>query len=293
MRKVLVIAFAATMLGVSLGIGAAHSQPATCLLTGNLSHVYGAPYPVRVFFKAATTQNAQASIIPGGDSCSEMTDVSGNLPSSGPSCNGSQFIQGAIVQVTIGVAGGGRPIQIQIPYSTTADISTLILANRDPPSIVTGILCPTCTSVINPGLGQVGQATLNVSGAGPIWQPPCATLVGATPLLLPANINYPVKECSSEVLGANTTLTSFASTGAPVIGWVAHIIITQPSGGHSYTFAFSGGSGVNIVYPNTGGCPSLPSMPTGTGHSLLLDMIYNPLPATPELDVLSCPTTGS
>jgi hypothetical protein len=293
MRKLFIIALVAAIVGVGLGIRAARSQPAFCQLSGNLSHVYAVPFPIRVYFKATTTQNAQASIVPGGDSCSEMTDANGNLPTSGPDCNGSNFIQGAIVQVTISVAGQDRPIQIQIPYNTTADIATLILANRDPPSIVTGIICNGCVSVVNPGLGQVGQATLNVTGGPPGFSPLCATLVGSTPTMTPVNSTSPVKECFTQVLGANTTLTSFPAASPPVIGWVAHIIITQPSGGHSYTFAFSAGAGVNIVYPNAGGCASLPTMPTGTGHSLLLDVIYNPLPGTPELDVLSCPTTGS
>ena len=75
--------------------------------------------------------------------------------------------------------------------------------------------------------------------------------------------------------------------------WTAHLIFTQPSGGHSYTFTFTAGSGEAIVFPNAGGCSSLPTMPTGTGHSLELDVIYNTNPASPELDVVACPTTGS
>jgi hypothetical protein len=73
--------------------------------------------------------------------------------------------------------------------------------------------------------------------------------------------------------------------------WTAHILLTQPSGGHNYTVTFSAGSGVSIVYPATGGCAALPTMPTSTGHSLALDIIYNTNPSTPEIDVLSCPTT--
>jgi len=34
-------------------------------------------------------------------------------------------------------------------------------------------------------------------------------------------------------------------------------------------------------------------MPTHSGHSLLLELLYNTLPETPELDVLSCVATGS
>jgi len=139
------------------------------------------------------------------------------------------------------------------------------------------------------------QQEINVlqKAQGTVWTPTCVGLTGATPLLLPTNITYPIKECRTQVLSANTTLTNFPAASAPVAGWTGHLIFTQPSGSHSYTFAFSAGVGVNIVYPTSGGCSSLPSMPTGTGHSLLLDVIYNPLPSTPELDVLACPTTGS
>src|SRR5271167_4313398 len=101
-----------TLLALALAVGTVSAQPATCLLTGNISHLYGGPFPTKIYYKAASTQNAQASIIPGGDACTAMTDAHGNLPTSG---NCSSFIQGALVLVTIGVAGQGRPTQIQIP----------------------------------------------------------------------------------------------------------------------------------------------------------------------------------
>ena len=119
-------------------------------------------------------------------------------------------------------------------------------------------------------------------------------MAGATPTLTVLSGGDTDAETQTETLGASTTETLFASGAtAPVNGKVFHQIITQPSGGHSYTFALSAGSGVNLVYPTSGGCGSLPSMPTGTGHSLLLDMLYNTLPSTPEIDVLSCQQTGS
>ncbi len=122
--------------------------------------------------------------------------------------------------------------------------------------------------------------------------PACTILSGASPTMTPANTTDPVKECFTEVLSANTTLTSFASGAAPTHMWTAHLILTQPSGGHNYTFAFSAGSGESITYMATGGCASLPTMPTSTGKSLLLDIVYNTNPSSPTIDVVSCPTDG-
>lgn len=131
------------------------------------------------------------------------------------------------------------------------------------------------------------------SPVAPNGFPGCTTLSGTTITLNPTNTTYPVTECYNLVLSGNTTITTFASGGAPVASWTAHINVTQPSGGHSYTLALSAGSGEALVYPVIGGCVSLPTMPTGTGHSLLLDLFYNTNPSSPEIDVLACPTTGS
>jgi hypothetical protein len=83
------------------------------------------------------------------------------LPSTGE-C--SSFTQGAYLFVTI---GDGLPIKIQIPLQTSVDLATLILANTDPPSIVTDITSgnSNCT-VINPGAGVAGTSTITCSGGG-------------------------------------------------------------------------------------------------------------------------------
>jgi hypothetical protein len=108
--------------------------------------------------------------------------------------------------------------------------------------------------------------------------------------LTPTNTSAPVKECFTEVTPGSITLTTFASGAAPVHMWTAHIVFTQRSGGHSDTVTFTAGSGEAIVY--TTGCPTaLPTMPTTTGHSLAIDIIYNTNPSSPEIDVLSCPTS--
>ncbi len=122
----------------------------------------------------------------------------------------------------------------------------------------------------------------------------CKTLVGTTPTLTPLGTVSPTKECFTEVLSGSTTLTGFASGAAPANMWTAHVLFTQPSGAHSYTLALSAGSGVTLQYQAAGGgCTSLPTMPTGTGNSLALDLLYNTNPSTPRLEVLSCTTDGS
>jgi hypothetical protein len=119
------------------------------------------------------------------------------------------------------------------------------------------------------------------------------TVVSTATTFSPSSTSNQVGDCFTLTLPSSTTATSFAVGGAPLNGWLGVFIVTQPAGGNSYTFALAGGSGVNIVYPTSGGCASLPTMPTGTGHALILEVIYNSAPSTPELDVTSCQTTGS
>jgi len=121
------------------------------------------------------------------------------------------------------------------------------------------------------------------------YAPTCTVLTGSSPTIPVINLESPVKECSDITLGANTTLTTFATSITPMSGWVEIIKVAQPSGGHNYTFALSGSGATPLVY--TTGCLSLPTMPTGTGHSMFVYLLYNPLPASPELDVLSCPNS--
>ena len=76
------------------------------------------------------------------------------------------------------------------------------------------------------------------------------TLTGATPTLNVFSGGDTAPETDTEVLSANTTLTTFASTVAPVNGKSFHFIFCQPSGGHNYTLAASAGAGTNLVYPD-------------------------------------------
>src|SRR5579875_1417442 len=103
-----------------------------CTLTGNLTTMAGtAAINARVYFKAIKVQSYGGALI-GPGSFSVATDSNGDLPA------GLAIPQGAIVLVTI---DRGQPVQVQIPLAASADLSTLILANSDPPSLVTGLNC--------------------------------------------------------------------------------------------------------------------------------------------------------
>lgn len=160
MRRLSIAALlAALALGLVRLVGA--TAP-TCAITGNLVHLYGsAAKSARVYFKYAQPQNTGGSIIP-GEQVSVVTDSSGNLPTSAgclPS-PGSQFCppQGAYFYVQVGT---GPSIKVQAPLQSTADLSTLILANTDPTSLVTDIESGnTGCSVVNPPTGVAGTATI-------------------------------------------------------------------------------------------------------------------------------------
>jgi hypothetical protein len=123
------------------------------------------------------------------------------------------------------------------------------------------------------------------------YAPTCQTLTGTSLTISPINLESPIKECIDITLSGNTTLNSFTNVSPPMDGWAVVVKVAQPSGGHNYTFGLTdtGGSAVPIVFST--GCLSLPTMPTETGHMLYVYLLYNTLPATPELDVLSCPNT--
>lgn len=106
-----------------------------------------------------------------------------------------------------------------------------------------------------------------------------------------ADASYNGLEGQQSWKGIRATSKRTTANVAPLADWVGQVIICQPGSGGPYTFSgFSGGSAVSVV---DAGCLSTPSMPAGNGHCLELDMIYNPLPATPELDIDSCPLTGA
>jgi|GEM_PF-3361857 len=151
------MAGALSALALTFLIGRAAGQTNLCTLSGNLSEVSGQPAAnVRVYFKSVALQSYGGAVI-GPSTFSVLTDSQGNLPTS-PAVT---VPQGALVLVTV---GHGQPVQIQIPLAASADLSTLMLANSDPPSLVTGLSVAAggdfALAVTNPPLGGVGTVTL-------------------------------------------------------------------------------------------------------------------------------------
>lgn len=143
---------AVAMIAMLYGVAGAANL---CTLTGNLTLVDGlAGANAQVFFQTVATQSFGGTVIP-PSSFSVFTDAQGNLPA------GVTVPQGAIVQVTV---GSSQPVQIQIPLAATADLATLILANNDPPSVVSALAIGAGgdygLSVTNPGTGAIGTAVL-------------------------------------------------------------------------------------------------------------------------------------
>jgi hypothetical protein len=148
------VGLAATLIMADLG--AAHAVN-LCTLTGQLMNINGTPAAdTRVYFKSLQLQNVAGTIIP-FSAFSVFTDVNGNLPSNPP----VTIPQGAYVLATV---GSGQPVQLQIPLATSADLSTLLLANTDPPSLLSALEIGSGgdfgMTVTNPGIGAIGTATL-------------------------------------------------------------------------------------------------------------------------------------
>jgi hypothetical protein len=124
---------------------------------------------------------------------------------------------------------------------------------------------------------------------------PCAAggiithiLSGTTPVFMVNSTNVPAIDVQNETIPAN--LSAITTPCAMADGEILQARFTQPPGGNHYTIpgSFTACTGTVVM---TSGCPSMPSMPTGTGHAVLFDMIFNL--GFNELDVVSCPTTGS
>jgi len=161
----------------------------------------------------------------------------------------------------------------------------------------------TCTKIngTTPGGScSTGSVVTSISASG---VPTCGaaggivphTLTGATPTAVVSSTSVPATDVENYTLGANCTSFTLPGSTGVADGEVLHIKVVQPSGSHSYTFptTLTGGSGTQVVFMATGGCASMPTMPTGTGHTLLLDVVYNANTPTPTYDIVSCPTDGS
>ena len=291
MRFTLKFALAVIVWALLASTAAAVTAP-TVAVTGNLSTLFGTPPPLdanghgqRVQYQYGIIQSAGGSVVPGGSTCSVYADANGNLPTSGP-C--TSFVQGSCAFVTV---GSGSPIQIQFPYSTTTDLSTLIIANMDPPEIISQIVLagPYAAGAVvtNPSLGQIGEATIT-------W-PSCNAVAINTNT---TNLDASTGLCQVATLSASSTITpvnmvngqqetvyiqenttgGFTPTFAPPAGatlvWAGQVPSTlqppmptiAPNTATKWTFTLNG----SVLYGSLDGTP-----PNATGFPLTANANFN------------------
>lgn len=223
----------------------------TVAVTGNLSTLFGtAAASQRVVYQYGMIQSVGGSIIPGGSACSTFTDASGNLPTTGD-C--TTFVQGACAFVTI---GKGQPVEIQFPYSTTIDLSTLILANLDPPQLVSQIALagPYSVGVVvtNPLVGQVGTSTIT-------W-PIC-------PVVPIANASFSLDTstglCETVSLGANSSITP-----VNLINGQSETVYVEENGTGGFTPTWVAPGGDTLLWVGQSSGSTQPFMPTTAAFSV-------------------------
>lgn len=179
------------------------------------------------------------SMLPIGPSTQTCTtDAAGNIL---PGC---QIPQGAHVNLSVGF---GNPIPLVIPFSTSCDLTAIMLSQTDPPEVVSAIATagPALAgfTVTNPPAGQIGTATITAPAAASQTQ------------ALSATVNIGVNGNVQQVILAGSipiNLTNFAS------GANFEIDITEnATGGYAPTFTVPGGW--TLQWPGGGSQPGMPS----------------------------------
>jgi hypothetical protein len=146
--------------------------------------------------------------------------------------------------------------------------------------------------------GQVMAATTAgvASWAAPSIAPHTLTCNTTTTAVV-TSVTMPRVDVNNLVLSANCATVTLPASTAIADGEIINITVVQPSGSHSYTFptTLTAGAGTQVEFEATGGCASMPAMPTGTDNELLLGIHYNANTATPTYDIVNCATqtTGS
>ena len=216
-------------------------------LTGqiaSLSSQFGFAYATqRVVFKwPAFQQTGNGTLIAAGEQIA-FTDSQGNL-----TC--SQIPQGAHVNMYV---GDSPPIPLIVPYQTVVSLNAVVLAEVDPPDVVSAIdvlggLFAGCT-VINPPVGMIGTATIICPASQPF------TTSG------PITLDLSKGNVQSVTLFANSaiTLTNWQDGQQFTVD-----VIQNSTGGYSPTFVagtnLSGNAG-SLVWSGGGGQPSSATAP--------------------------------
>lgn len=238
-------------IAIALWAYAHATGPSTCQLTGNLVHLYGNnAINAKVYYKAIQSPQVPpggGNVIPGGDICTATTDSNGNLPSTG---NCSSFVQGECLIVTVGQS---KPVNIQIPMMTTADLSTLILANTDPATLVSAIALagPAFSnfSVVNPSAGNIGTTT--------ITSPAAYTQNASNSAVVDIGVNGNIQQVVMQTSTVLMELQDFASGAFFVLD-----VTEDGTGGRTPSWQVPGGW--TLVWSHRSSAPTLPLTTAGT-----------------------------
>lgn len=169
--------------------------------------------------------------------------------STGTILSGCQVQQGAHVTLSV---GSGPPIPLVIPFSTSCDLSAIILSQTDPPEVVSAVAVAgplfAGATVTNPPAGTIGTATITGPSAFSQTQASAATVNIGT------NGNVQQVIMTGDVA---ISLTNFAS------GANFYVDTTQDgTGGRTPTFSVP--AGWSLVWTGGGAQPVLPSSAAST-----------------------------
>ena len=213
------------------------------------------PAQAMAYANQKLTFQVQSLQLPGGGSSLPIgpstfvcqTDGQGNILA------GCQLPQGAHVTLSV---GDGPPTPLVLPFSTTCDLKALLLAETDPPEVVSGVAVSgplfAGANVTNPPAGVIGEATI-ISPASYLQTQSSAATVDV-------GLNGNAQEITLTGSPVSVLLTDFQSGGQFTVD-----ILQDSTGGRTATFSVS--SPWTLVWNGGGGQPPFPSTSPGT-HTL-------------------------
>jgi hypothetical protein len=204
------------------------------------------PATAQAFKNADLTFTTTALQVPGGGSVLPIapSKLVCHTDNTGTILSGCQVQQGAHVNLSVGF---GPTIPLVIPFSTTCDLTAIMLSQTDPPEVVSAVATAgplfAGVTVTNPPPGTIGTSTITAPAAFSQTQSTTAT------------VNIGVNGNVQQVIltgNATVALTNFASGASFLID-----ITENGTGGWSPTFTVP--AGWSLAWPGAGSQPAMPS----------------------------------